>query len=128
MSYEVFFADRGRDAVRHRATILLVPTNASSFSSGQVPAQELGAARLRALETGRTVVQSAPTGYSAVVDWRGKVLAHTALGRRAVLQRQVRRRAGQTVATRLGETPLLGLAALAAAALAVARRRRSILS
>ena len=81
-----------------------------------------------ALETGRTVVQSAPTGYSAVVDWRGKVLAHTALGRRAVLQRQVRRRAGQTLATRLGETPLVGLAALAAAALAVARRRRSILS
>ena len=125
VSYEVFFADRGRDAVRHRATILLVPTNASSFSSGQVPAQELGAARLRALETGRTVVQAAPTGYSAVVDWRGRVLAHTALGRRAVLQRAVRARAGQTVATRLGEAPLVGLAAVGAAALALIRRLRS---
>src|SRR5205823_760471 len=112
VSYEVFFADRGRDAVRHRATVLLVPTNASSFSSGQVPAQELGAARLRALETGRTVVQAAPTGYSAVVDWRGRVGAHSDLGRPAVLERTVQRRTGTTPATALGDLPL----ALAAAA------------
>ena len=94
--------------------MLLVPTNASSFTTGQVPAQELGAARLRALETGRTVVQVAPTGYTAVVDWRGRVLGRTALGRRAVLQRTVRRRGGTTLATRAGEWPLVGLAVIAA--------------
>ncbi|MBV8559376.1 MAG: apolipoprotein N-acyltransferase, partial [Acidimicrobiia bacterium] len=93
ISYEVFFADRARIAVRHGAQIMLVPTNASSFSTGQVPAQELAAARLRAMETGRWVVQSAPTGYSAVVDPGGTVLAHSDLGRQEVIQRTVERRA-----------------------------------
>ena len=46
----------------------MMPTNASSFGTGQVPAQELAAARLRALETGRTVLQAAPTGYTAVAN------------------------------------------------------------
>ncbi|MCU1450899.1 MAG: Apolipoprotein N-acyltransferase, partial [Acidimicrobiales bacterium] len=98
ISYEVFFADRARIAARHGASVLLVPTNASSFSTGQVPAQELAAARLRALETGRWVVQAAPTGYTAVVDDRGRVHVHSDLGRPAVIRRQVERRAGSTPA------------------------------
>jgi apolipoprotein N-acyltransferase len=107
ISYEVFFEDRARAAVRAGAEVLLVPTNASSFDTGQVPAQELAAARLRALETGRTVLQAAPTGYSAVVDWRGRVLARTSLGRPEVLKLSVVRRTGQTWATQLG--PRLGV-------------------
>jgi apolipoprotein N-acyltransferase len=107
ISYEVFFEDRARAAVRAHGGVLLVPTNASSFSTGQVPAQELAAARLRALETGRTVLQAAPTGYTAVVDWRGRVLERTSLGGPAVLQRTIAIRAGTTWATQLG--PRLGL-------------------
>ena len=107
ISYEVFFEDRARAAVRAGAQVLLVPTNASSFGTGQVPAQELAAARLRALESGRTVLQAAPTGYTAVVDWRGHVLARSALGGPAVLQRTVARRTGQTWATQVG--PRLGV-------------------
>ena len=45
-----------------------MPTNASSFKTSQMPGQELAAARLRAIETGRTTIQAAPTGYTAVVD------------------------------------------------------------
>ena len=81
ISYEVFFQDRGRAAVRAGGRLLLVPTNASSFDDAQVPAHELAVARLRALETGRWVVQAAPTGYSAVVDHRGRVLARSRPGR-----------------------------------------------
>jgi apolipoprotein N-acyltransferase len=104
---------------------MLVPTNASSFSTGQVPAQELAAGRLRAMETGRWVVQSAPTGYSAVVDPGGKVLAHSDLGRQEVIQRTVERRAGQTPATRLGDgLPALAALVAAAAALALPDRRK----
>ena len=126
ISYEVFFSDRARIATRHGAQVMLVPTNASSFSTGQVPAQELAAARLRAMETGRWVVQCAPTGYSAIVNPNGHVLAHSDLGAQDVIQRTVERRAGQTPATRLGD----GLAALiallaAAAALALPRREPS---
>jgi len=108
VSYEVFFEDRARAAVRAGAQVLLVPTNASSFGTRQVPAQELAAARLRALETGRTVLQAAPTGYTAVVDWRGRVRARSALGGPAVLHGTVARRSGQTWATQIG--PRLGVA------------------
>jgi apolipoprotein N-acyltransferase len=124
ISYEVFFSDRARIAVRHGAEVMLVPTNASSFSTGQVPAQELAAARLRAMETGRWVVQAAPTGYSAVVDPGGTVLAHSDLGKEHVIQRRIERRAGQTPATRLGDG-LPALAALLAAVAALALRPRN---
>src|SRR5581483_1222646 len=126
ISYEVFFSDRARIAVRHGAEVMLVPTNASSFSTGQVPAQELAAARLRARETGRWVIQSAPTGYSAVVTPDGKVLEHSDLGAQDVIQRTVERRAGQTPATRLGDG-LPALIALAVAALAVGLPKRNAL-
>src|SRR3954452_19685105 len=127
ISYEVFFSDRARIAVRHGAEIVLVPTNASSFSTGQVPAQELAAGRLRAMETGCWVVQSAPTGYSAVVTPGGRVLQHSDLGAQDVIQRTVERRAGQTPATRLGDG-LPALVALLAAAAALAVRRSTELS
>ena len=112
VSYEVFFAGRARAAVRAGGRVLLVPTNASSYTTSQVPAQELAAARLRALETGRTVVQAAPTGFSAVVDARGRVLARTGLGGRAVIERSVALRHGQTLAARVGELPTLLAAVL----------------
>jgi len=123
ISYEVFFADRARAAARHGASVLLVPTNASSFSTGQVPAQELAAARLRAVETGRSLVQAAPTGYSAVVDWRGRVGAHSDLGRPAVIERSVERRAGTTPATALGDLPLALAAAVVLATAKVESNR-----
>lgn len=112
ISYEVFFADRARAAARAGGRVLLVPTNASSFTTSQVPGQELAAARLRAIETGRSTVQSAPTGYSAVVDHAGNVRRRTALGRAAVLQSAVTLRSGSTPATTLGPWPFV-LAALA---------------
>jgi apolipoprotein N-acyltransferase len=123
ISYEVFFADRGRAAVRAGGDVLLVPTNASSFTSSQVPTQELAAARLRALETGRTVVQAAPTGFTAVVDPDGRVVAHTDLGPAAVLHRTVTLRKGQTPATRLGDGPVTVAAAVALALGALPPRR-----
>jgi apolipoprotein N-acyltransferase len=112
VSYEVFFAERARAATRAGGRVLLVPTNASSYTTAQVPTQELAAARLRALETGRAVVQAAPTGFSAVVDADGRVRARSALGDRAVVEQVVTLRRGQTMATRLGDLPLVGLAAL----------------
>lgn len=59
ISYEVFFVDRVREAVRAGAEIVVVPTNASSYVSDEVPATEVAAARLRAREYGRSVVQAA---------------------------------------------------------------------
>ncbi|MDQ4070763.1 MAG: apolipoprotein N-acyltransferase, partial [Actinomycetota bacterium] len=105
ISYEVFFPERARDAVRAGGRVLLVPTNASSYRDPQIPAQEVAVARMRALATGRWVVQAAPTGYSAVVDHRGRVVAQSGLGQAEVLQAEVGARTGTTVATRLGRAP-----------------------
>ena len=136
VSYEVFFADRGRVATRNGATLLVVPTNTSSYSTAQVPTQEVAAARLQALSEGRDLVQSAPTGFSALVDHDGRVLERSDLGGRALVVGTLALRQGRTVYERVGDLPVLALAGLAVAggwlaallappAAVVARRRRS---
>lgn len=126
ISWEVFFADRARDAIASGGQVLLVPTNAASFSTSQMPALEVGAARLRAIETGRWVVQAAPTGFSAVVTPRGEVTASTSLGERDLLHSTVALRGGSTLYTRLGDGPfVVGALVLLALRAAAAARRRS---
>jgi apolipoprotein N-acyltransferase len=110
ISYEVFFAERGRAAARAGGEVLLVPTNAASFTTSQVPTQEVAAARLRAWETGRWVLQSAPTGYGAVIDARGRVHARTVLGEPGVLHGRPELRTGRTIYVVLGDAPVALLA------------------
>ena len=110
VSYEVFYAERGRIATRAGAQLLVDPTNTSSYLTSQVPTQEIAAARLQAIAEGRDVVQAAPTGFSAVIDHRGRVLARTELGGRAVIVRDVGLRTGRTVYERVGDLPVLVLA------------------
>ena len=116
ISFEVFFATRGRSATRAGAELLVVPTNTSSYASSQVPSLEIAADRLQAVEEGRDLVQAAPTGYSTVVGADGALRARTALGRRQVLEATVRLRTGRTVYEQLGDSPVLVLAAACLAA------------
>lgn len=113
ISYEVLFADRVREAVTAGGQIVLVPTNAASYVTEDVPAIEVAGARMRALEFGRTVLQSAPTGYSVVVGPDGTVLAQSGLGDPALLRETVALRTGLTPYARTGDTPVLAAAALA---------------
>ena len=124
VSFEVFYADRSRQSVRTGAELLIVPTNTSSYATAQVPTQEVAADAVQAVETGRDVLQAAPTGYSAVVDQRGRVLARSVLGRRQVLTATVPLRRGFTPYDHLGDLPFLVLAAVALAA-GWARQRRA---
>ena len=127
VSYETFFPDRGRSGVRAGGQIILVPTNTSSYSSAQAPAQELAASRLQAVEEGRDLLQAAPTGYSAIVDNLGDVLQQTSLSSPAVLRANVPLRDGATLYERVGDLPTVILAlcaALAAWMPAVVERRR----
>jgi apolipoprotein N-acyltransferase len=123
ISYEVFFNDRGRHAVNAGGEVLLVPTNAASFSTSQVPTQELAAASLRALETGRWLAQAGPTGYTAIVTPRGKVLDRSRLGVRRVVTGTLHARHGRTLFVRFGDAPLTVLAALAVLAGLAAQAR-----
>jgi apolipoprotein N-acyltransferase len=124
ISYEVFFARRARAAVTAGGEVLLAPTNASSYTTTQMPALEIGAARLRAIETGRWVAQAAPTGFSALVDPDGGVHHQTDLGRRQVVTAEVDLRDGRTPYSRVGDGPLVaaGLALLVGARVASVRR------
>jgi apolipoprotein N-acyltransferase len=129
LSYEVFFATRGRSAARAGAQLLVVPTNTSSYATTQVPSLEVAADRLQAVEEGRDLVQAAPSGYSTVVDANGTVRDKTTLGRRQVVRATVGLRTGHTIYERLGDLPVLVLAAaclvagLALAAFDVRARR-----
>ena len=123
ISWEVFFGDRARDAVGNGGQLLLNPTNGSSFTGTQVQSQQIASSRLRAVETGRWVLQSAPTGFSAVIDPDGRVLQRTAVSERAVLRADVELRRGRTWALVFGDWPALVLAVgLVAGGWVIARR------
>jgi apolipoprotein N-acyltransferase len=126
VSYEVFFADRGRASVSAGAELLVVPTNTSSYSGAQMPSQEVAADRVQAVEEGRDLVQAAPTGYSTFVTNDGVVLHRSELSARQVLSGSVPLRTGATLYERAGDLPTLVLAALlVTAGLAWSRRTRS---
>jgi apolipoprotein N-acyltransferase len=129
ISFEDFFAGRARDAVGSGGEVLMNPTNGASYWLTQVQTQQIASSRLRAVETGRWHVQSAPTGFSSVITPEGKLLARTDVSERAVIDWVVQRRAGQTISTLVGPWPVLGLAVLAVGGgwLALVRvgRRRS---
>jgi apolipoprotein N-acyltransferase len=127
VSFEVFYASRSRTSVRAGAQVLIVPTNTSSYGTAQVPTQEVAADRIQAVETGRSVLQAAPTGYSTVVDQRGQLLARSVLGRRQVLTATVALRRGFTPYDHLGDLPVLALSVVALA-LGWWRQRRSTYS
>ena len=99
--------------------------NGSSFTGTIVQTQQVASSRMRAIESGRWVLQVAPTGFSAIVDANGRVLERSAVSERRVLQREVALREGQTIYTRVGNAPGLALAALCiAAGWAIQRRSR----
>lgn len=127
ISFEVFFAHRGRDPTVHGADLLIVPTNTSSYRTSQVPTQEVAADRLQAIAEGRYLVQAAPTGFSDLVTPNGSVLSRSVLGRRQVLLGTVYLRRGLTPYARGGGLPVLaasGAALVAGWAWSRTRERR----
>lgn len=127
ISFEGLFASRARAAVGAGATLLLVPTNAASYVTDDVPAQQVAAARLRAVETGRWVAPAGPTGPSAVVAPDGSVQARSRLEVAAVLPQRVQPRTGRTPAMAVGGLPVLATAsAMGLAAYGPRRRLRTL--
>jgi apolipoprotein N-acyltransferase len=128
VSFEVFYASRSRQSVRAGAELLIVPTNTSSYTTAQVPTQEVAADAIQAVETGRNLVQAAPTGYSTVVDQRGNVEQRSVLGRRQALTAVVPLRRGFTVYDHVGDLPTLLLGFLGLLAGWRRERRRALYS
>jgi apolipoprotein N-acyltransferase len=123
ISWEIFFTNRGRDGVLHGGEILLNPTNGSSYWLTEVQTQQVASSQLRAIETGRWVLQAAPTGFSAIVTPSGHIEQRSSISEQRVLQQNVFLRSGDTIATRIGPMPvaILSLVLLAIAWFLAAR-------
>ena len=109
ISWEVFFEERAREAAEHQAGIIINPTNGASYWLTQVQSQQVASSQLRAIETGRWFLQSAPTGFSAIIDPSGKVLQRTGISEQAVMQANVGIRTGNTWYTKIGIWPMLAI-------------------
>jgi apolipoprotein N-acyltransferase len=109
ISWEVFFGGRVREGVRDEGGIVINPTNGASYTGTIVQSQQIASSRLRAIETGRWLVQVSPTGFSAFVTPGGEVIDRTSVGERSVIRHTVEVRAGRTWYVALGDRPLIGL-------------------
>jgi apolipoprotein N-acyltransferase len=112
ISWEVFFGGRARDGIGHGGQALLNPTNGSSYTWTILQTQQVASSKLRAIETGRWVVQGAPTGFSAFVSPDGDVYDRTGISEAKVITRDVPLRTGETWYLRLGDKPFAALAAV----------------
>jgi apolipoprotein N-acyltransferase len=107
ISWEVFFAGRAREGVKAGAEAILNPTNGASYTGTIVQTQQVASSRLRAIETGRWVVQAAPTGFTAIVNANGTVLQRTSISEQQVLYATIELRDGRTWYTNLGDGPFI---------------------
>ena len=117
ISWEVFFGGRAREGVRDDGGFLVNPTNGSSYTWTILQSQQIASSRLRAIETGRWVVQVSPTGFSAFVSPSGEVSQRTGVSETAVIRSDIPVRNGRTWYVALGDRPwIIAVGAVALAA------------
>jgi apolipoprotein N-acyltransferase len=100
--WESTYPEDSRTLVREGAQMLLVSTNNASFGEGPASLQHLAASQLRAVEEGRTLVQAAVSGVSAVISPDGAASQQTGLYQQATVRISVAPRAGLTLYARAG--------------------------
>lgn len=123
ISWEVFFAGRVNEGIEEGATIVINPTNGSSYRGTILQTQQLASSRLRAIESARYVVQAAPTGFSGFISDSGEVVSRTRIGEAAVIVADVPLRTGRTWYSRFGDAPVI-IALLGAYTLVSYRSRK----
>lgn len=115
ISWEIFFPRRVREGVRGGGEVILNPTNGSSYWLTQVQTQQLATSAFRAVESGRWLVQVAPTGFSAEFDDNGRLLQRSDISEQKVIYADVPLLSGTTPAQRFGEMPAVVLSTIAMA-------------
>jgi len=124
--FEVVYDGLVHDVVEGGAGMIVVQTNNATFGYTDESAQQLAMSRLRAVESGRTVVVAATSGISAIVAPDGSIVRSSELFTPDVFVEDIAQRSSTTVAQRLGAAPEWVLTAIGAGALAAAgvlRRR-----
>ena len=125
ISWEVFFSGRANEGVEAGGSVLVNPTNGSSYTGTILQTQQIASSRLRAIENGRWLVQVSPTGFSAFISPTGEVFNRTGVSEQRVLERTINLRSGRTLYSNLGDLPFIVLMVAVLGSLAfIARKRR----
>lgn len=122
--FEVAYDSLVRQPVQDGAQLLLVPTNNATFGYSDESVQQLAISKLRAIETGRSVVHISTVGVSALIRPDGTVTQQSGLFTRDALVDDVTLRTEQTLATKVGRIPEVALSVFAALGMLVAWRSR----
>jgi apolipoprotein N-acyltransferase len=118
--WESAYPGDARQLTRGGARLLLIQTNNASFGTGAGPRQHLAAGQLRAVESGRTIVQAAVTGVSAVIEPTGATRQETGLYQDTVIRVRAEQRSGATPYVRYGRGIEAGLVGVAVGGLVLA--------
>ncbi len=126
--FEVAYDDVVRDVMKGGAQVLVVQTNNATYGDTGQPEQQFAITRMRAIETGRTVLIASTSGISGVIQPDGTVEHKSSQFVPDVYVASVPVRDTHTLATTLGGWPqwiLTGLGILGVVLALVARRRRA---
>ena len=123
--FEIAIDGISRDLVNEGAQVILSQTNNADFGHSAETFQQVAIAKLRAIETGRAVVNDSTVGVSAVFAPDGQVLAELPTFEPGVMVTKVPLRTSITPAISIGSgfDLLVNLAAIALLALALGRTR-----
>ncbi|HLU76725.1 MAG TPA: apolipoprotein N-acyltransferase [Burkholderiales bacterium] len=116
----------GEEIIRQlpEATLLVNVSNVAWFGDSLAPEQHLRIARMRALETGRTMLRATNTGITAIIEADGTVQRRLPPFTEGALLGSAQGREGATPYVRFGNWPAL-IWALGALGLGVLHRRRA---
>ncbi len=106
--YEDAFGAEQRDFLP-RAGMLVNVSNDAWFGDSIAPHQHLQIARMRALETGRPMLRATNTGITALINYRGEIVAAAPQFETTVVTGLVQPRAGATPFVRFGNAPVIAL-------------------
>jgi apolipoprotein N-acyltransferase len=107
-------------------TMLLNLSNLAWFDDSIALPQHLQISRMRALETGRSLLRATNTGATGIIDPHGVVVAQLPFNLLGTLRGQVSGFQGLTPYVKYGDLPALALAALLGALVAGRRFARAL--
>ncbi|MFI5695016.1 apolipoprotein N-acyltransferase [Kribbella sp. NPDC051586] len=125
--FELAYDNVIQDVVKGGAQVLIVQTNNATYGGTGQPEQQFAITRMRAIETGRTVLIASTSGISGVIRPDGTVEHKSGQFVSDVYVATVPVRDGHTLATTLGSWPewiLTGLGLVGLVLALIARRRR----
>jgi apolipoprotein N-acyltransferase len=124
--FEVAYDGIVADVMKGGAQVLVVQTNNATYGGTGQPEQQFAITRMRAIETGRTMLIASTSGISGVINPDGRVEHKSAQFVSDVYVAQVPVRDSHTLATTLGGWPqwiLTGLGIIGAVLALLARRK-----